>query len=205
MLKVADVNVDFTAVEITGSNMPNGTITSLSVDPSNASRVFATFGNYGVISVWMSEDGGQNWNSISGNLEENANGSGSGPSVRYIEMLPNGNSPIYFVGTSLGLYKTSVLDGDNTVWTQEAPDVIGNSIVSMIKVRPVEGQVVAATHGNGVFQTSYDVAFAPNINYSINYTLQEVTLRGPVSYTTGEAFTYQWVKDDQNISGAGGL
>ena len=202
VLKVADVNVDFTAVEITGSNMPNGTITSLSVDPSNADRVFATFGNYGVISVWMSEDGGQTWSSISGNLEENANGLGSGPSVRYIEMLPNGNSPIYFVGTSLGLYKTSLLDGDNTVWTQEAPDVIGNSIVSMIKVRPVEGQVVAATHGNGVFQASYDVAFAPNINYSINYTLQEATLRGPVSYTTGEAFAYQWIKDDQNISGA---
>lgn len=202
VFKVADINDELTAVEVTGSNMPSGTITSLTVDPANADRVFATFGNYGVISIWMSEDGGETWSSISGNLEENANGSGSGPSIRYIEMMPNGTSPIYFAGTSLGLYKTSVLDGDNTVWTQEASNIIGNSIVSMIKVRPIEGQVVVATHGNGVFQASYDIAFTPNINYSINYAAQEATLRGPVSFTTGEGFAYQWIKDDQDISGA---
>ncbi|KYG78955.1 WD40/YVTN/BNR-like repeat-containing protein [Roseivirga echinicomitans] len=202
IFKVADVSGGLTPVEVTGSNMPGGTITSLTVDPADANRVFVTYGNYGIVSVWMSEDGGQTWASISGNLEENTNGSGSGPSVRYIEMLPNGSSPIYFVGTSLGLYKTSVLDGDNTVWTQEASGIIGNSIVSMIKVRPVEGQVVAATHGNGVFQASYDVAFAPNINYSIDYATQEATLRGPVSFTTGAGFSYQWIKDDKDISGA---
>ena len=202
VFKVTDVNSDISVVEVTGSNMSSGTITSLTVDPADANRVFATFGNYGIISVWMTDDGGQTWNSISGNLEENRDGSGSGPSVRYIEMLPNVNSPIYFVGTSLGLYKTSVLDGDNTVWTQEASDIIGNSIVSMIKVRPVEGQVLAATHGNGVFQASYDVAFSPNINYSIDYATQEAILRGPVSFTTGAGFSYQWIKDDQDISGA---
>ncbi|WP_421976597.1 hypothetical protein [Roseivirga seohaensis] len=202
IFKVADVNTDLTAVEITRSNLPNGVITSITVDPADANKVFATFGNYGIISVWMSNDGGQTWSSISGNLEENANGSGSGPSVRYIDILPNGTSPIYFVGTSLGLYKTSVLDGDNTVWTQEGTDVIGNSIVSMIKVSPLDGRVLAATHGNGVFQASYDVAFSPNINYSIDYSTQEATLRGPVSYTTGAGFAYQWIKDDQDISGA---
>ncbi|MGW8121099.1 T9SS type A sorting domain-containing protein [Roseivirga echinicomitans] len=202
VFKVADINSELSAVEITGSNMPNGTITSITVDPANANRLFATFGNYGVISVWMSENSGQTWSSIAGNLEENANGSGSGPSLRYIEMLPNGTTPIYFVGTSLGLYKTTALNGDNTVWTQEATNTIGNSIVSMIKMRPVEGQVVVATHGNGVFQASYDVAFTPNINYSINYTAQEATLRGPVSYTAGQGFSYQWIKDGQDIAGA---
>ena len=202
IFKVADVTSGESPLEVTGANMPSGTITSLSVDPNNADKVLATFGNYEVLSIWLTEDGGQNWVSVSGNLEENNDGSGNGPSVRYVEMLPNGDNPIYFVGTSLGLYKTELLDGDNTIWTQESTDLIGSSVVSMIKSRPVEGQIVVGTHGNGVFQASYDVAFTPNINYSIDFALQQATLRGPVSFTSGAGFVYQWIKDDQEIAGA---
>jgi hypothetical protein len=203
IFKVADVANLAIAVNITGSNLPSGTISSIAVDPRDADRVFITFSNYGVISVWSSENGGESWNSISGNLEENSDGSGNGPSIRYFSILPNGqNNALYFIGTSLGLYKTETLNGENTVWSQEATEVVGSSIVSMIKVNNVEGNVVAATHGNGVFQGNYDIGLTPSINYSLDIPNQVALLRGPVSFTSGAGFAYQWVKDGQDLSGA---
>jgi hypothetical protein len=201
--KVNDINTLAQAVEITGGNLPSGAITSIAVDPRNSDKVFLTFGNYGLVSVWSSINGGQTWTSISGNLEENANGSGAGPSVRYISILPNGeNASLYFVGTSLGLFKTETLNGNSTIWTQEGASVLGKSIVNMVKVRPVSGEVLAATHGNGVYQASYDITFAPTINYSIDFAAQTALLRGPVSFTNGQGFAFQWIKDGEDIPDA---
>ncbi|WP_323756792.1 T9SS type A sorting domain-containing protein [Roseivirga sp.] len=203
--KIANTK-EITSVEnISASNLPQGaSVTSIAVDPRNANRVFVTFGNYGVISVWMSEDGGGTWSSISGNLEENANGSGNGPSVRSIEILPNGTSgEKMFVGTSTGLYMTSSLNGNSTVWTQQATSIIGNSIVNMVKVRPIDGKVIAATHGSGVFVGYYDTGFNPEINYSMTGESSAV-LRANQSFNQGQGFGFKWFKDGSVISGQTG-
>ncbi|MFT6971516.1 MAG: hypothetical protein ACJAXX_002088 [Roseivirga sp.] len=203
IFKVADIDESAVAVDITKSNLPSGTVSSIAIDPRDAERVFITYSNYGIVSIWSSENGGQSWDSIAGNLEENSNGTGNGPSIRYFSILPNGqNDALYFVGTSLGMYKTELLDGDNTVWSQEGADVIGSSIVSMIKVNYTEGNVVAATHGNGVFQANYDVVLNPSINYTVDLPNQTALLRGPISFTAGEGFAYQWLKEGQAMSGA---
>ncbi|KYG78956.1 T9SS type A sorting domain-containing protein [Roseivirga echinicomitans] len=203
--KIANTK-EITSVEnISGSNLPQGaSVTSIAVDPRNANRVFVTFGNYGVISIWMSEDGGGTWSSISGNLEENANGSGNGPSVRSIEILPNGASgEKMFVGTSTGLYMTSSLNGASTVWTQQAPSIIGNSIVNMVKVRPIDGKVIAATHGSGVFVGYYDTGFNPEINYSMTGESSAV-LRANQSFNQGQGFAFKWFKDGTVLAGQTG-
>tara|TARA_R110001592_G_scaffold104315_1_gene293555 strand:+ start:3807 stop:6821 length:3015 start_codon:yes stop_codon:yes gene_type:complete len=200
--KIANTK-EITSVEnISASNLPQGaSVTSIAVDPRDANRVFVTFGNYGVISIWMSDDGGGTWTSIAGNLEENANGSGNGPSVRSIEILPNGASgEKVFVGTSTGLYMTSSLNGTSTVWTQQAPSIIGNSVVNMVKVRPVDGKVIAATHGSGVFVGYYDTGFNPEINYSMTGESSAV-LRANQSFNTGQGFAFKWFKDGTVISG----
>ena len=93
-------------------------------------------------------------------------------------------------------------DGLNTVWEKQAVDQIGNTLVSMIKVRPSDGQVVAATHGNGVFIGTYEVQNTPTINYSIITPNEEILLRGPTSLVQGQGFTYQWMKDNAVIDGA---
>ena len=41
--------------------------------------MLVVFPNYGVISIFASDDGGAHWTPVAGNLEENPNGSGSGP------------------------------------------------------------------------------------------------------------------------------
>jgi len=173
--KVEDANTgDPAKVEITGADFPIANIGCIKVNPADASELFVAFTNYEVVSIWHSVDGGENWESVSGNLEENANGTGSGPSVRWVNMLTfNNGDKIYFAGTSTGLYSTTTLNGGNTVWVQESADLIGNVVVSMVKVRN-DGTVVVGTHANGVYSALFENTtsvtehgFADNVNARI--------------------------------------
>lgn len=185
------------------SALPDGYISSIAVDPNDGDKLVVSYSNYEVKSIWYSEDGGASWASISGNLEENADGSGAGPSVRDLEILPDGfGENYYFAATSVGLFMTSSLNGDNTIWEQQAVDQIGNVVVASIESRPIDGAVLAATHGNGVFKGFYRVGINPNINFSYGAQPNTAVLRGNVSFVQGRGLAYQWVKDGQNIIGA---
>ncbi|OEK02105.1 hypothetical protein BFP97_11485 [Roseivirga sp. 4D4] len=200
--QVRDIEEGVEAVELNRDGLPVGNVSSITVDPNDADKVVATFSNYEVISVWYTEDGGDSWSSISGNLEESPSGAGAGPSVRSSAIMPDGNGgAYYFVGTSVGLFMTQTLDGDNTVWTQQGVNQIGNVVVSTVRVRPIEGVVVASTHGNGVFKATYEVGTVPNINYSLQAEPNTALLRGNVSFVEGKGMNYQWLKDGVVIEG----
>ncbi|OEK06402.1 T9SS type A sorting domain-containing protein [Roseivirga misakiensis] len=186
-------------------DMPNGNVSGIAIDPNNADRVFISFSNYNVVSLWMSSDGGETWSSISGNLEENANGTGAGPSIRDIEVMPDGNGGnYYFAATSVGLFMTKELKGDETNWEQQAADVIGNVVVSNVRVRPIDGVVMASTHGSGVFIGGYDVGFNAMAFYSISTDGREYTLRANGSSVNPNPISYQWIKDGNDIEGETG-
>lgn len=142
-------------VEITGSNFPyypySPSIGCIAVDLRDANKLLVAFTNYGVISIYASENGGSSWTPVAGNLEEFPDGSSSGPSVRWLSILYVQDRPIYFAGTSVGLFSTTRLDGMNTVWVQEGATTIGNVVVDMVDVRQTDGLVVVGTHGNGVY------------------------------------------------------
>lgn len=144
-------------VEITGTNFPYypycPSIACIAVDPRDPDKLLVVFPNYRVISIYASEDGGTTWHPVAGNLEEYPDGTGSGPSVRWLSILYVKDQPIYFAGTSVGLFSTTRLDSMNTVWVQEGAQTIGNVVVDMIDVRQVDGYVAVATHGNGVYST----------------------------------------------------
>jgi len=132
---------------------PYAYIHSIAVDPTDANKVMVAYPNYSVISVCYSEDGGNSWTPVAGNLEEYPDGSGDGPSVRWVSILYVEDKPIYFAGTSVGLFSATDLDGMNTVWVQEGASTIGNVVIDMIDVRQSDGFVVVGTHGNGVYST----------------------------------------------------
>ena len=134
-----------------GKGMPNGYVSSLAIDPNNANNVLAVFSNYEVISLYYTSNGGTNWTAVAGNIEENTDGSGSGPSCRWASITNYGDAPTYFVATSAGLYSTSSLNGMSTIWTHESPNEIGVSVCTMVKTRETDGNVVVATHGSGVY------------------------------------------------------
>ena len=53
--------------------------------------------------------------------------------------------------TSTGLYSTSLINDQPTNWSLESAEGIGNTVVNMVDYRRVDGKVVAATHGRGMF------------------------------------------------------
>ncbi len=144
-------------VDITGENFPYYPyvpfIGCITVDPRDANKVIVVFPSYGVLSIYATEDGGQSWTPVSGNLEENTDGTGSGPSVRWVSVLYVDDQPVYLAGTSVGLFSAAGLDGMNTRWVPEATSTIGNVVVDMIDVRQSDGFVAVATHGNGMYST----------------------------------------------------
>lgn len=141
-----------TVEDVTGSNFPEGYISGVNVNPTNNDKVLISFSNYEVPSIFYTNDGGDTWTDVSGNLEENIDGTGDGPSVRVVGILGNGLK--YFAGTSAGLYSTSTLDGTNTNWIRENETGIGATVVEHMEIRQ-DGLVVAATHGNGVFTADF--------------------------------------------------
>ncbi len=134
------------------SDLPSGAyVSSIAIDPNNADNVLAVFSNYEVISLYYTSNGGSTWTAVAGNLEDNVDGTGNGPSCRWASITNFGGGTTYFVATSAGLYSTSTLNGMSTVWAKESPDGIGVSVCTMVKTREVDGNVVVATHGSGVY------------------------------------------------------
>jgi len=138
-------------------------VTCIAVDPDNADRVIVAYSNYNIYSLFLSENGGQNWQKVGGNVEAAVSGTGGSLSIRWISILPlpDGGRK-YFCGTSIGLYSADSLKlhatgQAGTKWTLESPDGIGSTVVSYIETRASDGLVVAATHGNGMFTANFTV------------------------------------------------
>lgn len=153
--RLDDANTgDPAMVNITGTNFPNaaGYASCIAVDPRDADKVFVVFSNYEIYSLYYSENGGTTWTGVAGNLEENNNGSGNGPSLRWLSILPVeevADSTAYFLGTSIGLFHTAEINGANTEWN--FVEGVGNVVVEMVESRELDDMVAVATHGNGMF------------------------------------------------------
>lgn len=153
--RLDDANTgDPSMVNITGTNFPNaaGYASCIAVDPRDADKVFVVFSNYEVYSLYYSENGGTTWTGVAGNLEQNNNGSGNGPSLRWLSVLPVEeamDSTAYFLGTSVGLFHTSEINGGDTQW--DYVEGVGNVVIEMVESRELDDMVAVATHGNGMF------------------------------------------------------
>ncbi|SHI93182.1 T9SS type A sorting domain-containing protein [Aquimarina spongiae] len=165
-----------------GKGLPEGGfVNDINVDPSNADRVIVTFSNYRVISIFLTEDGGDTWTNISGNLEENPDGSGNGPSVRSTAFF--GSSQGFFgsrlqrvfAATSTGLYYTNRLNGENTRWIKES-FAIGNAVADEVVTRD-DGFIALAVHGNGLFSARFPIFNEqPESTLSVAYLLDDLRL-----------------------------
>lgn len=156
--RIDDANTgDPVPLEITGENFPfDAYVGCIDIDPDDADRIFTVFSNYGVQSIFYSDDGGMTWTHVSGNLEQYPDGTGAGPSVRWVKTLNYNENTVYFAGTSIGLYSTTTLNGDETIWIHEGSETIGSVMVDMVDARESDGFVAIATQGNGLYSTYYD-------------------------------------------------
>ncbi|MBN8704105.1 MAG: T9SS type A sorting domain-containing protein [Bacteroidetes bacterium] len=161
---------DITGTAVNGALFPTGNVSCIAVDPRDGNKVMVAFSNYNVYSVFYSDNGGTTWTKAAGNLEQNVNGTGNGPSVRWLSIMPVGNKTVYWAATSTGLYATDTLMGTSTVWVQQATNEIGNMVCTMIDYRESDGLVVVATHAQGVF--SANITSVNDIYTAVDYQKQ---------------------------------
>lgn len=154
-LNNADQNLDFDLDILPVGTLPaDAYVSCIAVNPEDSDHFIVVFSNYNIPSIFESRDGGATFQDISGNLEENPDGSGSGSSVRWAEIVPTTSGVNVFVGTSTGLYQTKTIAGASTMWVKQSPDLIGSAVVPMMDYRVSDGSLVIATHGNGTFSAT---------------------------------------------------
>ena len=187
LYKVLNANVGQpTPINITGANFPSGNINCIALDPIDSNLITVVFSNYNINSIFTSTNGGVTWVNNSGNLEENPNGSGSGPSCRWaaVVQLNNGNK-CWFIGSSVGLFATDTLQGSLTNWIQQSPNGIGNHIVTMLDTRNSDNLIAVATHGHGMFSANisnpWQITSTPaNANFSYSLKVFPNPLNGRI-------------------------
>ncbi len=165
VIRIDDAVEDPDVTDITPQIVPAGAyISSIAINPQDADQVIVCYSNYEVISLLYTDDGGQSWTDISGNFEENPDGSGMGPSTRWVKWMNRSSYDNIFVGSSVGLFATSDLMGSQTIWIESGADLIGNAVVMMMDVRHEDNLIAVATHGKGVFYAVFDPVGVEEIN-----------------------------------------
>lgn len=174
----------------------SGNTSCITSNPNNGDEIITVLTNYETKSLAHSIDGGETWENVSGNLEEFPNGSGNGPSTRWASIMPlSSGETLYLVGTSVGLYGTPGLNGDNTIWYQISPDKIGNVVVEQVITRPEDGLILVATHGNGIYAATVN-SLSDIIGveeHDVTSTEDVLTL---VNNPSKGNLTYQWNGED---------
>ncbi|MCG3119000.1 MAG: hypothetical protein ALAOOOJD_01323 [bacterium] len=164
-------------------SVPNQTantyVHSIAVNPLDANEILVVFSNYNIVGLYHSTDGGKTYEAIEGNLTgTNAN---PGPSLRAAAILPlselGDSRTVYFVATSVGLFSTAALNGVNTVWEQEAADIIGHVVAEHIAARASDGRVAVGTLGRGMLVGDYNapthVEDQPPASLPATFSLQQ--------------------------------
>ena len=88
----------------------------------------------------------------------------------------------------MGLFSTTILNGDSTIWTQEAPSTMGYIMVDMIDARSTDGLVAVATQGNGIYSTYYDPSLAVE---ELQSTKSIVVTNFPNPFITNTTIRYE--------------
>lgn len=130
-------------------------INSIDVEQGNANHLVVAVSNYGVPSVWESTDHGATWTSLDNN------GVNLPDMPVYWAMIVPGSDNVntgganggILLATEMGVWSTPVTNGTSTVWTENSA-TMGNVSTRMLQYRSSDNQVVAATHGRGLFTTS---------------------------------------------------
>lgn len=148
--------------DITPSGISSGSVISdISVNPRNDDTLILVCSNYGVISIWQTENA-----NASTPTWINMEGSGTfTPSARSCEIIIKNNVVEYYVGTSVGLYSTTTAS-TSTSWSQEGSSTIGYAVVTSLDHRPSDNALLIGTHGNGMFLANIGGEIEPDVETS---------------------------------------
>ena len=138
-------------------------VRQIAVNPRNADTVLAVVSNYGVASAFWTGNATSptpTWQAVEGNI--------SLPSFRSCAIVVTPTGVEYYVGTSVGLFSTTNINGTNTNWTLEGPPVMQGAIISDLALRASDNTLLIGTHGNGMYYTVINNAATSTPEYVLN-------------------------------------
>lgn len=128
---------------------------------NSSDTVFVTLSNYGVNNIYYSNDGGSSWTAKDGNL----------PNVPVWSLVLNPNKPYEAViGTESGIFATSNIFASSPNW-QEYTEGMGNVKIATLKVRDTDDEILAVTHGRGIFTSGAFESQKPEVDFSADATM----------------------------------
>lgn len=131
-----------------------GTVSSIAVEEGDDDHIVITFSNYGVSQVLETTDGGSSWSVCDGNLPDMP--------VRFALFAP-GQSDSILLATETGVWSTGNLDAGSTTWSPSNTG-LANCRVDMLQWRAADNVIVAATHGRGLFTSTYFSTVTANLD-----------------------------------------
>ncbi|MFC4263135.1 T9SS type A sorting domain-containing protein [Ferruginibacter yonginensis] len=136
----------------TGLPAANAACIATGTDDNN---LMVCYTNYGINSIWVSNNGGTSWTSIEGNLPDMP--------VRWCMFGPGDNTKA-IIATETGVWITQAINGASTVWL--ASPSFPTVRTDMLQYRPSDKTVLAATHGRGLW-TQSAVTILPLNNFNL--------------------------------------
>lgn len=140
VIKIENANSD--SPNITDISSPDflGNISSIEFG-INEDEIMVTFYNFGVESVWFTDDGGAIWENKEGNFPD--------INVRCILMNPLNNDEV-IIGTELGVWNTSNFRDTSPIWNQSY-NGMSNVVVTSFSLRTADNTILASTYGRGLY------------------------------------------------------
>lgn len=121
-------------------------VRDIAVNPRNPDTVLAVVSNYGVASAFWTgnaRSASPTWQLVEGNI--------SLTSFRSAAIVVTATGVEYYVGTSIGLFSTTAINGASTNWALEGPPMLQGAIINDMDLRTADNTLLIGTHGNGMF------------------------------------------------------
>ncbi|MEQ9007686.1 MAG: PKD domain-containing protein, partial [Ekhidna sp.] len=193
--KITGLPYSPTATKIDDDQLPVGYISGVDIGSSN-DEILVSFSNYGVTSVWYTNDGGTTWQNIERDLPDIP--------VRDAKFNPYDSDKV-LIATELGVWGLESIEIEEEGW-KSYNDGLPNVRVDMMQIRKSDSVIALATHGRGVFTGKFNqgtvVKPVANIDvidkvYKIN---EPIEFDGSATLLPEAEVTYLWDFGDGNTA-----
>lgn len=165
--RIENANATPSATNITSGITTNGYISSIDIGISD-DELIVTFSNYGVISVWYTDDGGTTW------VDKDNDASLPDIPVRWALFNPKNTAEV-LLATELGVWSTTNIKSSTPGWEQTS-NSLANVRCDMLQHRASDDLVLVATHGRGIFTAKpFDGLAAPS-GFEVAQDFEFITL-----------------------------
>ncbi len=140
LVKIENANTATQTITDISSGSFLGSVSSVEFGASE-NEIMVTFYNFGVESIWFTEDGGTNWKNKEGDFPD--------INVRCILMNPLNTNEV-IIGTELGVWNTSNFKDVSPVWNQSY-NGMSNVAVTSLSLRTSDNTILASSYGRGMY------------------------------------------------------